>query len=310
MKRVPQLLAVFAVLSLAFVGCSSDTGSLTNETNATAPSLSPDTYAYIGDFVWYDMNCDGIQDAGEPGVEGVEVRLYDCDDNLAGTAYTDATGWYWIQANWDMSYYVMFVLPNGYTFSPKDQGISETVDSDADPSTGKADCTYLEAWEEDPTWDAGLCMDVPQDGCTRTIGYWKNHDGEGPQDDEVSQYLPISLGTAINVTTAAISTAVLEQKTYGKPSNGITKLYAQLLAAKLNQAAGASTSDVSAIIAAADVFLSTYDHNDWKDNLTDDQIDDIMYWHGMLDDYNNGYIGPGHCGDGDGDCDGISKAAK
>jgi hypothetical protein len=30
----------------------------------------------IGDFVWHDYDYDGIQDAGEPGVEGVEVKLY------------------------------------------------------------------------------------------------------------------------------------------------------------------------------------------------------------------------------------------
>ena len=31
--------------------------------------------ADIGDFVWEDTNGDGIQDVGEPGIEGVEVTL-------------------------------------------------------------------------------------------------------------------------------------------------------------------------------------------------------------------------------------------
>ena len=30
----------------------------------------------LGDFVWDDLNGDGIQDPGEPGVEGVVVNLY------------------------------------------------------------------------------------------------------------------------------------------------------------------------------------------------------------------------------------------
>ena len=30
----------------------------------------------VGDRVWNDLDGDGIQDAGEPGVEGVEVKLY------------------------------------------------------------------------------------------------------------------------------------------------------------------------------------------------------------------------------------------
>jgi len=39
--------------------------------------------ASIGDRVWRDSNVNGIQDAGESGIGGVEVRLYAC------------TGWMW-----------------------------------------------------------------------------------------------------------------------------------------------------------------------------------------------------------------------
>ncbi len=34
-----------------------------------------DTPASIGNFVWDDLNGNGIQDAGEPGIDGVEVTL-------------------------------------------------------------------------------------------------------------------------------------------------------------------------------------------------------------------------------------------
>jgi hypothetical protein len=36
----------------------------------------------LGDFVWEDVNGDGIQDGTEPGVEGVVVRLYDASSNV------------------------------------------------------------------------------------------------------------------------------------------------------------------------------------------------------------------------------------
>ena len=36
----------------------------------------------IGDYVWYDVNRDGIQDADEPGVNDVNVLLY--RKNLSG----------------------------------------------------------------------------------------------------------------------------------------------------------------------------------------------------------------------------------
>ena len=33
--------------------------------------------AKISDFVWEDQNGDGLQDAGEPGVDGVDVMITD-----------------------------------------------------------------------------------------------------------------------------------------------------------------------------------------------------------------------------------------
>jgi hypothetical protein len=139
------------------------------------------------------------------------------------------------------------------------------------------------------------------EGCSHTIGYWKTHDGEGPQDDEVSQYLPIWLGdeggsNSLQVIDAAMSTAVLEMKTYCDPSNGITKLYAQLLGAKLSIADGADGSDLADVIADADAFLADHDCTDW-DGLTEEEKDMVEDWKDMADDYNNGFIGPGHCDD-------------
>lgn len=37
--------------------------------------------ASIGDFVWNDLNNNGIQDEGEPGIDGVTVKLMDKDGN-------------------------------------------------------------------------------------------------------------------------------------------------------------------------------------------------------------------------------------
>ena len=46
----------------------------------------------IGNRLWRDDNGNGIQDAGEPGIAGVTVRLYDAAGALLGTAVTDASG--------------------------------------------------------------------------------------------------------------------------------------------------------------------------------------------------------------------------
>ena len=43
----------------------------------------------IGDYVWYDANRNGLQDAGESGINGVEVELYDSTQtNLLATTTT------------------------------------------------------------------------------------------------------------------------------------------------------------------------------------------------------------------------------
>ncbi|MEW6050724.1 MAG: SdrD B-like domain-containing protein [Candidatus Zixiibacteriota bacterium] len=252
--------------------------------------------AAIGDFVWHDLNLDGIQDVGEPGIPGVTVRLYDCGGQLVGTTSTDVNGYYLFGDLTPGSYFVEFVLPSGFVFSPQDQGANDAVDSDADVTTGRTICTTLEGGETDLTWDAGMYRAI---GCDHTIGYWKTHAGFGPQADVVTPLLPIWLGTAggassIHVTNAATAVAILDQHTYGEPSNGITKLYAQLLGAKLSIASGADGSAVASTIAAADAFLASFDWNAWG-SLSHSLKNSVNTWQTALDNYNNGLIGPGHC---------------
>lgn len=53
----------------------------------------------IGDYVWFDTNEDGIQDPGEPGIEGVVVRLEGASATVEAT--TDATGYYEFESKHD-----------------------------------------------------------------------------------------------------------------------------------------------------------------------------------------------------------------
>lgn len=94
----------------------------------------------FGDFVWSDLNANGIQDVGEPGIAGVTVNLYR-DNVLFGTDITDALGLYLISigsgalsSNW----FLEFLLPGGFQFSPADQGGNDALDSDViDFATGR-----------------------------------------------------------------------------------------------------------------------------------------------------------------------------
>jgi serine-aspartate repeat-containing protein C/D/E len=119
----------------------------------------------LGDFVWQDLDADGIQDDGEPGIDGVTVNLYDCANNLIDTTTTDQDGLYLFDELDSGNYAVEFVLPDGYVFGPQDQG-DDAVDSDADPDTGQTECTYLDWGETDLTWDAGM---FPAPTCSLTV---------------------------------------------------------------------------------------------------------------------------------------------
>jgi hypothetical protein len=141
-------------------------------------------------------------------------------------------------------------------------------------------------------------------GCTLTIGFWKNHAGFGPQADVVTPLLPKLLGSSggaktQNVTTAAKAVQFLSfngSNNVFAASNGINKLYAQLLAAKLNIASGASSSSIASVISAADAFLANNDSLSWA-GLSKASQQTVLGWMTSLDNYNNGLNGPRHCDD-------------
>jgi hypothetical protein len=135
------------------------------------------TPATIGDYVWDDLNQDGIQNDGAAGLGGVTVELWDCSGPpfIVATTATNAAGFYSFTVN-PGNYYVKFFLPPGYAFSPQDQGVDDTIDSDPDPTNGETVCTNLAPGEIDMTWDAG--MYIPQQ---MGIDHYKTYETLGPQ---------------------------------------------------------------------------------------------------------------------------------
>ncbi|MEZ4984509.1 MAG: SdrD B-like domain-containing protein [Saprospiraceae bacterium] len=97
----------------------------------------------IGDFVWNDLDGDGIQDPGEPGIPGVVVTVYTCatpgetptpgSGTPEGTDTTDDNGQYEICVPSGDNYYVQVTLPNGSKTTLSDTG-NNNNDSDANQS--------------------------------------------------------------------------------------------------------------------------------------------------------------------------------
>jgi hypothetical protein len=138
---------------------------------------------------------------------------------------------------------------------------------------------------------AHVTVNVPSNGCTLTIGYWKNH------QSQTAKYLPIWLG--IPNASASVQVMIPTQASSvlgfgGQASNGFNKLLGQLLGAKLDIASGADSSAVASTISAADAFLASHPASSWS-TLAKAQQQQVNSWMSQLDNYNNGLTGPGHC---------------
>src|SRR5690606_10438064 len=113
----------------------------------------------IGNFVWEDLNGNGIQDGGEPGIEDVEVRLTGTTGNGTAvdlTTTTDGTGMYMFGNLFPGIYKLTFVEPSGFEFTYSNQGADDSRDSDADESNGMTVTETLVSGEYNDTYDAGL----------------------------------------------------------------------------------------------------------------------------------------------------------
>lgn len=95
-------------------------------------------------FVWVDTNLNGIQDDGPTGMDGVLVELLDVDAGNAviASAVTGADG---LAVFTDVPTNIRLKLrttkPAGYTFTSRDQGGDDTVDSDAKTNEGAVGTT-------------------------------------------------------------------------------------------------------------------------------------------------------------------------
>jgi hypothetical protein len=127
----------------------------------------------LGDRVWQDTNGNGLQDAGEPGIGGVALELWACDDlarlscgpsdsfSRLRSATTSATGAYSFE-QLPPSYYkvVLPSLPAGYLLAPANQGASDAADSDLAPGSSGLPPRPVYADTIDRANDIGLVPSV------------------------------------------------------------------------------------------------------------------------------------------------------
>ena len=170
----------------------------------------------IGDYVWYDGNGDGVQDAGESGIVGVEVTLTFAD----GTELTEVTD--------GLGNYLFDNLPAGDYVVTVGNGPEGTVITTAD-----TDAVSLGEGEDYVEADFGFAPDVEEPALLGSIGdfVWSDLDGDGVQDpgedgiENVSVTLILGDGTELVTTTDSDGSYVFDNL----PSGNYTVLVLSLI---------------------------------------------------------------------------------
>lgn len=145
---------------------------------------TPAGTARLGDKVWFDADSDGVQDAGENGVAGVTVTLYDNLGVATATTTTDINGNYLFPNLAAGNYSVGFSnLPAGFSFVPIwSSNDANAANSDANPASGRTGTITLSAGEIELDVDAGVIAGVPSGLGSLGNKIWYDLDADGLQD--------------------------------------------------------------------------------------------------------------------------------
>jgi hypothetical protein len=158
-----------------------DANNCTTTCSATLINPPP-PLGKIGDFVWEDLNKNGIQDASEKGIRGVRVVLSGTTNTGAAVnanTTTSATGMYMFSSLLPGTYKLTFTKPTNFSATVRDAGTNDAVDSDIDPATGMTANIILLQGDTNLTIDAGyydLCQNITSAG---KIGFDEKFCGPG-----------------------------------------------------------------------------------------------------------------------------------
>jgi protocatechuate 3,4-dioxygenase beta subunit len=149
----------------------------------------------VGDRVWDDLNNDGVQDSGEPGLSGLTVTLLDGAGTVVATTTTDSNGEYTFGSLGEGAFTVKVAPPMYYIPTYDLDGIETTNTVDLD----------LEIGETNLLVDFGLICAPPLGGLGNRV--WLDENNDGVQDvgevglTNVVVTLKDSAGVVLGTTT-------------------------------------------------------------------------------------------------------------
>ncbi len=210
-------------------------GSLAAEPQKVGVAPGACDAASLGDFVWVDVNHNGIQDDGPTGLNGVNVRLLapgadgvpgTADDVPIAMAVTGdspggAAGWYNFPGLAPGSYFVCVAPPATFVLTAPDQ-TGDAQDSDGAVATGCSPLVTLVANQHDPDVDFGLLATE-----LAALGdyVWFDRNGDGIQNEPatdgangVTVKLFVDDGDgAPSAGDAQVATTVTADDLFGRP---------------------------------------------------------------------------------------------
>ncbi|HEX3530837.1 MAG TPA: SdrD B-like domain-containing protein [Thermoanaerobaculia bacterium] len=249
------------------------TPNVTTVTLAAGQSRTDVDFGYrgngsLGDRVWLDYNANGVQDAGEIGINGVTVQLLDSSSNsLIATATTAGDG----------NYTFPNLLPGTYKVSVVTStlmsGATQTYDLDGTATANTASVS-LSAGQNRTDADFGYRVAAPGTG---TIGYWKTHASAWP-------VASITIGGVVYTRDQAIT--ILNTPPRGDES---IVLFVQLLAAKLNLITGNNPSCIYSTVNSSDAWTAAHPPGSGVSGSSAAWTT-ASPWQTQLNNYNNGLL--------------------
>jgi hypothetical protein len=209
---------------------------------ASAQSVCPS--GGICGTVFNDVNKNGVQDAGDVGLENVNVTVSDSTGVIA-TVQTDVNGFFSLFVAGGDTVQVAVQTPTNFQPSPVVPANCLAVCNDGTSNGGGFSTATTTVGDVGAAVDFGFTPSGATNPGTGTIGYWKNHPDAWPTQS-------IMIGGTYYSKMLAISWLgrVGKDKT--------TTMFAQLVAAKLSVMIGNDGSCVNPTIAAADAWMATY----------------------------------------------------
>lgn len=199
---------------------------------------------------------------------------------------------------------ICFMMPDGRVCE-QTIAIGDTYIWEASPdaNNGYKDLLYT-GWadENDGEKQSLIQFEVEQQiiigGCVHTKGYWDNWDGLAQRPDIVSRHLPIWMGLPGGSESFQVFDVYMASDVLGMdldtPKNGMIRMMAQLLCAKLNLSTGADETEIIEVVKEADIFLADHNYMEWY-GFDDATQKKILDWLVALSQWNAGEFGPGRC---------------